>query len=310
MDVVVLPTYREGFPNVPLEAAAMSLPVVATNVEGCVDAVEDGRTGLLVPPRDAEALARAIRTYLTDPDLRSTHGSHGRARVLEDFRQEAIWEALHDEYTKQVRYGEVSASMSGPKRAFDLLIASLTLIVLAPVLAVVGLLIRVRMGSPVLFRQRRPGLMGRPFVMHKFRTMIDAEDEAGNPLVDEERLTALGRFLRRTSLDELPELWNVVRGEMSLVGPRPLLMEYLPLYSPDQARRHDVRPGITGWAQINGRNATTWERRLELDAWYVSNRSFSLDMQILLRTLKKVIVREGINQEGSATMQRFRGSTI
>jgi len=164
------------------------------------------------------------------------------------------------------------------------------------------------MGSPVIFRQERPGLHGRPFRMIKFRTMRNATDAAGNPLPDAQRMTRVGTFLRSSSIDELPELWNVLRGEMSLVGPRPLLMEYLPLYSPEQARRHDVKPGITGWAQINGRNALSWDEKFALDVWYVDNRSFLLDLKILALTVKKVVVREGISQQGQATMEKFRGS--
>jgi lipopolysaccharide/colanic/teichoic acid biosynthesis glycosyltransferase len=181
------------------------------------------------------------------------------------------------------------------------------LILLAPVFLGVAAAVRLSLGSPVLFRQTRPGLGGKPFEMLKFRTMRDAHDARGNPLPDAERLTPLGRFLRATSLDELPELVNVLRGEMSLVGPRPLLMEYLPLYTPEQARRHEVRPGITGWAQVNGRNALSWEEKFRLDVWYVDHRSFWLDLRILARTVAKVFAREGISQEGQATMERFRG---
>lgn len=164
-----------------------------------------------------------------------------------------------------------------------------------------------QMGSPVLFRQCRPGRFGRPFYMIKFRTMRDATDAAGRPLPDGERLTAFGRFLRSSSLDELPELWNVLKGDMSLVGPRPLLMEYLPLYSAEQARRHEVRPGVTGWAQVNGRNALTWEEKFRLDVWYVDNRSLWLDLRIIAMTVKKVIRRDGISAAGEATMPKFTG---
>jgi lipopolysaccharide/colanic/teichoic acid biosynthesis glycosyltransferase len=196
------------------------------------------------------------------------------------------------------------------KRVMDVVVASVSLAVLAPVLLLLAACVRLRLGAPVLFRQERPGRGGRPFLMLKFRTMRYATDDAGNPLPDAQRLTAFGRFLRSTSLDELPELWNVVRGDMSLVGPRPLLMEYLRLYSPEQARRHEVRPGLTGWAQVNGRNALSWERKFELDVWYVENRSFLLDLRILLLTVKKVFVREGISQAGAATMEKFRGSAV
>jgi len=193
------------------------------------------------------------------------------------------------------------------KRLFDIVVSSAVLVVASPLLAVVALLVRARLGAPVLFRQTRPGLNGAPFEMIKFRTMRDATDEAGNPLPDAERMTPLGRWLRATSLDELPELWNVLRGEMSLVGPRPLLMEYLPLYWGDQARRHEVRPGITGWAQVNGRNAISWEERFALDVWYVDNRSFWLDLKILAMTAGRVVAREGISERGEATMSKFQG---
>ena len=190
----------------------------------------------------------------------------------------------------------------------DILMASAALMLLAPPLLLLSVLVRISFGSPVLFRQVRPGLHGRPFMVVKFRTMTDERGADGELLPDAQRLTAFGRFLRATSLDELPELWNVLRGEMSLVGPRPLLMEYLPLYSPEQARRHEVRPGITGWAQVNGRNALSWEERFKLDVWYVDHRSLGLDLRILWLTLRKVIVREGINAKGEATMPKFTGS--
>jgi len=195
------------------------------------------------------------------------------------------------------------------KRLFDAAVAGVSLVVLLPVLGALALVVRLSLGSPVLFRQVRPGFRGRPFAMVKFRTMRDVVDVHGRALPDAERLTRFGRFLRSTSLDELPELWNVLRGEMSLVGPRPLLMEYLPLYTPDQARRHEVRPGITGWAQVNGRNALSWEEKFAFDVWYVDHRSFWLDLKILLLTLRKVFLREGISQTGQATMERFYGST-
>jgi sugar transferase EpsL len=193
------------------------------------------------------------------------------------------------------------------KRPFDLLIVLPALLILAPVIAVLALLVRVKLGAPVLFRQQRPGLHGRAFLMVKFRTMTDARDAQGNLLPDAVRLTSFGKFLRSSSLDELPELWNVVKGDMSLVGPRPLLMHYLPLYTPEQARRHTVRPGVTGWAQINGRNAISWEQKFAYDVWYVDNLSLWLDLKILGLTVRKIIVREGISQTGQATMEEFRG---
>lgn len=205
-------------------------------------------------------------------------------------------------------YGRfLQARVGALKRLFDLVIASFALLLLFPVLLLVAWLVHRRLGSPVLFRQVRPGLHGKPFEMVKFRTMRDAFDTEGNALPDAERLIPFGRFLRSTSLDELPELWNVIKGDMSLVGPRPLLMEYLPLYSTEQARRHDVRPGITGWAQVNGRNAVSWPEKFALDIWYVDNRSLLLDIRILFLTIKKVFVREGISAEGQATASRFTG---
>ena len=194
------------------------------------------------------------------------------------------------------------------KRLLDILVAGLGLLVGAPVMIVVAVLIWARLGRPVIFRQQRPGLHGRPFVLRKFRTMTRAVDPQGRPLPDAERLTRLGRLLRSTSLDELPTLWNVVRGDMSLVGPRPLLMQYLDRYTPEQARRHEVRPGITGWAQINGRNALSWEDKFRLDVWYVDHQSLWLDLRILLRTLGKVLSREGISQRGEATAREFMGT--
>lgn len=201
-----------------------------------------------------------------------------------------------------------SASYAFWKRLMDAGIAAAGLVLLSPLLLVLALLIRVRLGEPVLFRQTRPGLHARPFTILKFRTMRDTRDARGQPLADAERLPPLGRWLRSTSLDELPELFNVLRGDMSLVGPRPLLMEYLPLYSPLQARRHEVRPGITGWAQVNGRNGLTWDDKFAFDVEYVDRRSLWLDLRILLLTVLEVLRREGINQQGSATMEKFRGN--
>jgi len=193
------------------------------------------------------------------------------------------------------------------KRALDLAVAGLGLLVLSPLIAAIAALVRLRHGRPVLFRQKRPGLHGRPFTILKFRTMRDATGPDGAPLPDADRLTALGRFLRRTSLDELPELWNVLRGDMSLVGPRPLLMEYLDRYSPEQARRHAVRPGITGWAQVNGRNAIGWDQKFAYDTWYVDHRSLRLDLRILVITVSRVLRRTGISHGDTVTMPRFLG---
>ena len=194
------------------------------------------------------------------------------------------------------------------KRAFDLLVALVVIMLLWPVIAVVAVLVRIKLGSPVLFRQQRPGLDAKPFYVYKFRTMLSAFDERGEPLPDEKRMTRFGSLLRRFSLDELPQLINVLKGDLSLVGPRPLLMEYLPLYNAEQARRHSVKPGITGWAQVNGRNAISWEDKFKYDVWYVDHQSFWLDIRILWLTILKVVRSEGISQAGNVTMERFQGS--
>lgn len=196
------------------------------------------------------------------------------------------------------------------KRLCDFILAAVALIFLVIPLALLAWNVRRKLGSPVLFTQIRPGMHGKPFKMLKFRTMTDERDADGVLLPDADRLTPFGRWLRASSLDELPELWNVLKGEMSLVGPRPLLMEYLPLYSPEQARRHQVRPGITGWAQINGRNAISWEQKFTLDVWYVDNHNLFLDIKILWLTVKKVLVRDGISAQGEATMPKFTGSNL
>lgn len=194
------------------------------------------------------------------------------------------------------------------KRMFDLIATSLGLILLSPLILILAILVRIFLGTPILFRQSRPGYKGKPFPIYKFRTMTDARDADGNLLPDSARLTRFGQFMRSLSLDELPELFNILRGDMSVVGPRPLLMEYLPRYSPEQMRRHDVHPGLTGWAQVNGRNATDWPTRFALDVWYVDHWSFWLDMKIILLTIWKVITRENVNQPGQATTEYFTGN--
>ena len=194
------------------------------------------------------------------------------------------------------------------KRFFDIFISSIALIFLAPLLLVLAILVRLTMGSPILFAQMRPGLKGIPFCIFKFRTMRNTVDQYGHQLADAQRLTACGRFLRSSSLDELPELWNVLKGEMSLVGPRPLLLEYLDLYTSKQALRHAVRPGITGWAQVNGRNAINWDEKFKLDLWYVDNQSCILDLRILLMTIMNVLIKKDISHDGHVTMEKFQGS--
>lgn len=194
------------------------------------------------------------------------------------------------------------------KRLFDLTISFLLFVSLFPIFVVIALIVRVKLGSPIIFKQERPGLYGQLFLLYKFRTMTDKKDTTGQLLPDALRLTPLGRFLRKYSLDEYPQLWNVIRGDLSLVGPRPLLVEYLPLYTKEQALRHEVKPGITGWAQVNGRNSLSWEEKFKLDVWYVRNHSIYLDIKILFLTVYKVFISDGINQPGNATMESFKGT--
>jgi sugar transferase EpsL len=193
------------------------------------------------------------------------------------------------------------------KRMFDFVVAFMLIMLLWPIMMIIVILIRIKLGSPILFKQQRPGMHGKPFIIYKFRTMKQLADKNGKLLDDSLRMTGLGTFLRKYSLDELPQLFNILKGDLSLIGPRPLLMEYLPLYSKEQTRRHDVRPGISGWAQVNGRNAVSWEEKFQYDVWYVDNQSFLLDMKIMWMTLIKVISSEGVTQEGSVTMEKFRG---
>jgi lipopolysaccharide/colanic/teichoic acid biosynthesis glycosyltransferase len=312
MDVLAFPSHREGFPNAPLEAAAAGVPTVGFAVTGTTDAIVDGQTGRLVELGDVEGLGLSLQAYLENRQLRKEHGEAAQLRARQEFAPERVWADLATEFEDLMQRAEDGRIAQGwwsraVKRTVDLLVAGALALLLFPVLAVVALLVRLSLGSPVLFRQERTGLAGETFAIRKFRTMRDAVDEGGEPLPDRERLTPLGQILRAASLDELPEIWNVLRGEMSLVGPRPLLPEYLQLYSPEQARRHEVKPGITGWAQIHGRNATTWEERFKLDVWYVDHQSLWLDLVILLRTPLAVFGRRGISAEGHATMPKFEG---
>ncbi len=310
MDVFVLPTYREGFPVVPLEAQASAVPVITTNATGAVDSVRHGVTGFIVPVGDAKALTSAIDAMLRKPEMALDMGHAGRKWMVSDFRPEVIWHAHAKMYREMLEEHSQTERQSRArqvgKRAFDLFVATAALIALTPFLAAIALVVRIFLGSPVLFRQVRPGYKARPFTCMKFRTMTNKRDAEGQLLSDAERLTPLGRFLRSTSLDELPELINVIRGDMSLVGPRPLLMRYLDRYTSDQMRRHEVKPGITGWAQINGRNSASWKQKFAYDIWYVENQSFWLDLKILALTPGKTLSRDGISQAGHATMREFQ----
>jgi lipopolysaccharide/colanic/teichoic acid biosynthesis glycosyltransferase len=247
--------------------------------------------------------------YIRNPELRAKHGAAARARVLKDFKQPPVWEANYE------LYSSLLADVAAPeriwarfgKRTFDVIGAGVLLLITAPLLALVAIAVRVTMGRPVFFRQLRAGLHGRPFTLHKFRTMRNPWSAHGEQLQADQRITRLGRWLRSTSVDELPQLWDVLRGRMSLVGPRPLLLDYLPLYNKTQARRHLVRPGLTGWAQVNGRNAISWNEKFALDVWYVDHTSPWLDLRVLARTLPKVLTLDGVSPQQQVAVEPFHG---
>lgn len=314
-DLVVLTSQKEGIPRIVMESMAFEKSIVATDVPGTRELVRHNVTGLLSPYGDAKELARNMACLLKNDDLRVKFSAAGRKRIEEYFTEELVVERIIKLYDSGKKWGGNGARNSDRyfpapvyKRLLDLVGATFGIVLAGPLMLAVALTIALTMGRPVIFRQIRPGLHGKPFAMYKFRTMLELYDEQGNLLPDEQRLPLIGRVLRSTSLDELPELFNVLKGEMSLVGPRPLLMGYLDRYTPEQARRHEVKPGITGWAQINGRNALSWEEKFKLDIWYVDNWNLFLDLKIIWITLGKVLRRDGISAEGTATMPEFMGS--
>ena len=310
MDVLALPTYREGFPGVPLEAQAAAIPVITTNSTGAIDAIVDGITGIHIPAGDIGALSAALNRLLGDPELRTCMGHAGCAWVQQNFQRETVWSCLLVNYRSLLLHGtrrHQSGLSALVKRGVDLLVAALLLILSAPMWLVAAIAIRWSLGAPVVFRQVRPGHRGTPFTLFKFRTMRDARRTDGRLSPDVDRITRIGSLLRSMSIDELPQLVNVLRGDMSLVGPRPLLMEYLARYTPEQLRRHEVLPGITGWAQINGRNAIAWEEKFTMDTWYVDHWSLWLDVKILCGTVLCVLRRKGISNQKCPTMPEFMG---
>jgi len=313
-DAVVLTSEKEGIPRIVMEAMAFGKPVVATDALGTRELVRDGETGILVPLDRPDLLSEALMKVMDDHELRRRMGLEAKKVIENEYTEQLVVERLVRMYTELAPEGRrleprrFRRRTAVAKRLFDLAVAVPALLLLSPVYLLTALLVRLKLGSPVLFAQERPGLYGKPFKVLKFRTMTDHRDAYGQLLPDGVRLTAFGKLLRRLSLDELPQLFNVVKGDMSLIGPRPLLMEYLKLYSPDQARRHDVRPGITGWAQVNGRNAISWEDKFQLDCWYIDNQSIALDLKIFVLTVLKVVRREGIAQEGHATVGKFTGA--
>ncbi|HYO50504.1 MAG TPA: sugar transferase [Chloroflexia bacterium] len=290
-------------------------PVVAAATGSTSELVRSLDCGWVCPPSDPESLARLLAEVAADHGARQSKGQNGLAAACGLYSRTHFLGQLEGLIVAAThRRNSLSTSSLVQyrvvKRILDIIIASVALVALSPIIALIALAVRLTFGSPVLFRQVRPGHRGRPFTMLKFRTMREGQDDAGNPLPDEARLTWFGQFLRSTSLDELPELVNVLKGEMSIVGPRPLLMRYLERYTPEQMRRHDVKPGITGWAQVNGRNALSWERKFEMDLWYVEHQSLKLDLKIIGMTIGKMLRREGISQPGEATAQEFMGSTV
>ena len=326
MDVLALPTYREGFPAVPLEAQASGVPVVTTTATGAVDSILDDETGFLVPAGDAMALAGALGELLEDAESRARMGQAARLRMEREFSRASIERAQVGIYRQLLRENATARANTSihnqspapdprkaglaAQRALDLAGATAALAILGLPMLFLAALVKIFLGSPILFRQPRPGWHGRLFTCLKFRTMTDARDSAGQFLPDAERGTRFGNFLRRRSLDELPQLINVLRGEMSLVGPRPLLGTYLGRYSPKQMRRHDVRPGITGWAQVNGRNRLDWERKFAHDLWYVEHRTLWLDLRILAKTLIQIFRRGRLTISEHAPMPEFRGGLL
>jgi lipopolysaccharide/colanic/teichoic acid biosynthesis glycosyltransferase/glycosyltransferase involved in cell wall biosynthesis len=331
MDIFVLPSHREGFPRSAMEASAMGLPVVATDIRGCREVVDDGVTGLLVPVNAPGPLATTLLALAADPERRQRMGAAGRRLALERFDERRVVKEVMDTYRSvderadeprrhrlpgpgDCRWPPTTAAPgSGPagshvKRAMDVAVSATALVVLSPLLVATWLVVRVANGRPAFFRQERAGLEGRVFQICKFRTMTDDRDSDGELLADSQRLTRLGRKLRSTSLDELPELVNILLGDMSLVGPRPLPVRYLDRYTLDQARRHETRPGLTGLAQISGRNAIGWEERLALDVKYIDCWSLRLDLDVLRRTVSLVLARRGISGDDHATMREFTGT--
>ena len=304
------PTFRTVYPNKVFDYMACAKPTLIA-IDGVARELVCGTAdaGVFAEPEDADDIARAIERLADDEALRVRLGKNGLAWVHEYATRRALAKQYLCVMQSEETFGHPQTGWRGQvKRWVDCAAGAVGLVATAPLLGAVAVAVRATLGAPVLFSQERPGRDGKPFRIYKLRTMKDARDPAGNLLPDEARLTGLGRWLRSLSIDELPQLWNVARGELSLVGPRPLLMRYLPRYSPDQARRHDVQPGISGWAQVNGRNALSWEEKFALDVWYVDHWSLGLDAKILMRTLGRVLRRSGVSQSGHATMPEFMGT--
>ncbi|MBM4255373.1 MAG: glycosyltransferase [Deltaproteobacteria bacterium] len=302
--------FRTTYPNKVFDYMAAGRPTLLA-IDGVIrDVIDAAHGGVFVPPGNAAALAEAVLSLSRNRAQARAMGTSARTYVVEHFNRQRQAEHFVNLMQDVAQMNDRrSSSRRLSKRIFDLALTVPALVLLSPLLLVIALLVRFKLGSPVLFCQQRPGLHGKPFTIYKFRTMTDTRDAQGNLLPDSERLPAFGRLLRSTSLDELPELFNVLTGDMSVVGPRPLLMQYLDRYTPEQKRRHEVMPGITGWAQVNGRNALSWPEKFALEVWYVDHGSLWLDVKILCLTVAKIFQREGINQPGHATAQEFKGNS-
>jgi lipopolysaccharide/colanic/teichoic acid biosynthesis glycosyltransferase len=314
-DIFCLPSHREGFGSSVIEASACAKAVIASDTYGLMDAMIDNATGLRHKAGDAESLFRKMKQLSEDDELRTRLGEKGEKYVRENFSSEIItgyWKSFYGELLKsEVSFKNYrSAYRRLIKPAADFIFSLLLMALMLPVFAVTILLLLIFNEGKVFFLQTRPGLNGSPFRIIKFRTMNERKDEKGDLLPDEKRLTPVGKMIRKLSIDEIPQLFNVIKGDMSLIGPRPLLPEYLPLYSSSQKRRHEVKPGITGWAQVNGRNQVSWEKKFNMDIYYVDNINFSLDLKIAVLTIIKIIKREGVSSATSQTMEKFSGSGL
>jgi lipopolysaccharide/colanic/teichoic acid biosynthesis glycosyltransferase/glycosyltransferase involved in cell wall biosynthesis len=313
-DIFVFPSYREGFPNVVMQACCLEVPCIVSDINGCNEIISHNNTGLIIKPKDSEALYLAMLSFAQDELTRKKFAVQARERICRDYDQRFVWEELSKEYDRATSavgnrvQKKPFAYNKFAKPVFDVLVSLLILIITLPVMLLCIALLAWYNKGKVWFTQIRPGKNGKLFKVIKFRTMTDEMDADGNLLPDKDRLHGIGKFIRKTSLDELPQLINVLKGEMSIVGPRPLLEEYLPLYTEEQHQRHLVKPGITGWAQVNGRNTISWRQKFAYDIWYVRNQSFTLDLRILFLTVLKVFKAEGINSATSVTMEKFIGN--
>lgn len=309
-DIFVFPSYREGFPNVVMQASCLEVPCIVTDINGCNEIIDHNQTGLVVAPKDSENLFEAMRKLSLDPGLRRQLAVGARENITSHFDQKFVWAELEKEYREQIAAAEARIWRIYPaliKPLLDRFVSFILLLVTSPLVILCMAILALTNGGKVWFLQTRPGKGGKLFKVIKFRTMRDRYNHLGEPLPDKDRLHRVGKFIRSTSLDELPQLLNVIKGDMSIVGPRPLLQEYLSLYTSEQMKRHEVKPGITGWAQVNGRNTISWEQKFAFDLWYVKHQSFCLDMKILILTVLKVFQAEGITSPNSATMEKFRG---